>query len=118
MEKEYKVIYQFVSENYNSTFQFLEKLNRFIFDYFDIVFSHQLIYKPDFFVKLGQDELILVEIVPPFNDLEIFELNFNNFESSSQMMVDVEQKLIKSSKDGNLTGLTPVVVRLVHSFIC
>ena len=118
MEKEYKIIYQFVSENYNSTYQFLEKLNRFLFDYFDIVFSYERIYRPDFFKEIGQDEIILIEIIPPIMELEIIELNFNDFSTSREMMVDVEERLRKASKDGKLTDLTPIVVRVVHSFIC
>ncbi len=115
MEKEYKVIYQFVSDNYNSSYQFLERINQFVFNYFEMVFDHARIYKPDLFERLGKDEVSLIDIVPPFGDFEFLDIDFKNYQSSQELIEDLETKL---SSNGLIVNQKPIVIRIIHSIIC
>jgi len=115
MEKEYRVIYQFVSDNYTSSYQFLEKINQFAYNYFDIVFDQARRYKSDFFESLGTDEVVLIDIVPPFGDFEFLNIDFKNYQSSQELIQDLETKL---SSNGLIVNQKPIVIRIIHSIIC
>lgn len=78
MENEYRLIYQFNSENYNTTYQYVEKINQFLIDYFDMVFSNEINYKKDWFVKNNTTEITLIEIVPPFVEFEYIKVNIHS----------------------------------------
>jgi hypothetical protein len=115
MEKEYRVIYQFVSDNYTSSYQFLEKINQFAYNYFDMVFDHARKYKSDFFESLGTDEVVLIDTIPPFGDFDFLDIDFKTYQSSQELIEDLETKL---SSNGLIVNLKPTVIRITHSFIC
>ena len=117
-EKEYRLIYQFNSENYNTTYQYLEKINQFLMDYFDMVFSNEINYKKDWFVKNNTTEITLIEIVPPFVEFEYIKVNFNDFSTNNEMMVEIENLARSKSKDGVLFNMAPIVFQLIHTFSC
>ena len=117
-EKEYRLIYQFNSENYNTTYQYLEKINQFLIDYFDLVFSNEVKYKKDWFVKNNTTEITLIEIVPPFAEFEYIKVNFNDFSTNNEMMVEIENLARSKSIDGSLINMAPIVFQLIHTFSC
>jgi hypothetical protein len=109
---EHLIIYQFCNKNYSNDFQMMSKIYETAKDYkADMMDIERYSYDLKFFEY--QNPMILVDIVPPFLNPDIFEYNFDNYKTTKELMPEIEKDVINYNNE-QYDPEKCLVIRLIH----
>ena len=109
-----QIIYQYCLHNYDSEIEMIERIKNLVKDYrVEMMDIDSLNY--NFELVSINNQIILVDLIPPFLFPNFKTFDFDEFESENEMLISIENS-IKKFQSENWGSHQTLVLHLIHSF--